>query len=171
MIRSFGELLLFLEQQRVAHQSKGEGLVAIPTELNAIRGVQLLRWQNEVGSLQFIQSMPLEIGESQVALVESAVVRVNHVLPVPGLDLGPSRQLTYRRVLPFAPDGSVQPREVEGHFRACVRIATSLVPTLRSVLLGELTPTQAAERAPATQASESRPPAPLGDLLRLFQID
>jgi hypothetical protein len=165
LITSYQEFLLFLDRESVLHQPDPTAkAVSIPTEQKQIEGVQFIRWQDEDGILQFIQSMAVEVPVEQVAAVESAIARLNHALAWPGLDLNhDSRGVAYRVVLPLLPRGGVEPREIQSCFRLAVRTATDLVPTLRRVASGTTAPADVladAQRQFASDASAPSPTAP-----------
>lgn len=138
-IASYSELLELLAREGVLHQARTEEKsVTIPTEKGTLDGMLLMRWQDSDGVIQFIQSMPLEIAEDKLALVESAIARLNHALALPGFDLNHEyRLLTYRQVLPIYPRGYVHPGEIQAMFRVTVKTASDFLPTLARVLRGE----------------------------------
>lgn len=180
-IASYRELLDLLAREGVLHQARTEEKsVTIPTEKGTLDGMLLMRWQDSDGVIQFIQSMPLEIAEDKIALVESAIARLNHALALPGFDLNHDyRLLTYRQVLPIYPRGYVHPAEIQAMFRVTVKTASDFLPTLARVLRGEGTlgnivadaqrdaeaaaappPPEAAPAAPAAAAAPTEPAAP-----------
>lgn len=138
-ISSYSELLELLAREGVLHQARTEEKsVTIPTEKGSLDGMLLMRWQDSDGIIQFIQSMPLEIPADKLALVESAIARLNHALALPGFDLNHEyRLLTYRQVLPIYPRGYVHPAEIQAMFRVTVKTASDFLPTLARVLRGE----------------------------------
>ena len=138
-IASYPELLELLAREGVLHQARTEEKsVTIPTEKGTLDGMLLMRWQDSDGVIQFIQSLPLEIAEDKLALVESAIARLNHALALPGFDLNHEyRLLTYRQVLPIYPRGYVHPAEIQAMFRVTVKTASDFLPTLARVLRGE----------------------------------
>jgi hypothetical protein len=183
LVKSYQDLLRLLDQQGVPHQTDASTKsVSISTERNGISGVQLIRWQDEDGVLQFIQSLPIEVPETQFGVVESAIARLNHGLAWPGLDLNYElRMLAYRLVAPILPRGSLQPREVQAYFELALKLATDLCPTLSRVVSGETKPAdvvadaqkefaRAAAAAPAAPAPE-KPSPPVATPPTLFRVD
>lgn len=168
-IASYRELLDLLAREGVLHQARTEEKsVTIPTEKGTLDGMLLMRWQDSDGVIQFIQSMPLEIAEDKIALIESAIARLNHALALPGFDLNHEyRLLTYRQVLPIYPRGYVHPAEIQAMFRVTVKTAADFLPTLARVLRGEGTlgnivadAQRDAEAAAAPPQPEAAAPAP-----------
>ena len=137
-IASYRDLLELLAREGVLHQARAEEQsVTIPTQKGTLEGLLLMRWQESDGVIQFIQSLPFEIAEAKVALMESAIVRLNHALALPGFDLNHEfRAITYRQVLPIYPRGFVHPAEIQAMFRVTVKTAADFLPTLTRVLSG-----------------------------------
>jgi hypothetical protein len=162
-IASYSELLELLAREGVLHQARTEEKsVTIPTEKGSLDGMLLMRWQDSDGIIQFIQSMPLEIPADKVALVESAIARLNHALALPGFDLNHEyRLLTYRQVLPIYPRGYVHPAEIQAMFRVTVKTASDFLPTLARVLRGEGTLANiVADAQRDAEAAAAAPPPP-----------
>lgn len=163
-IASYPELLELLAREGVLHQARTEEKsVTIPTEKGTLDGMLLMRWQDSDGVIQFIQSLPLEIAEDKLALVESAIARLNHALALPGFDLNHEyRLLTYRQVLPIYPRGYVHPTEIQAMFRVTVKTASDFLPTLARILRGEGTLGNIvadAQRDAESAAAATPPPA------------
>lgn len=161
-IASYRELLDLLAREGVLHQARTEEKsVTIPTEKGTLDGMLLMRWQDSDGVIQFIQSMPLEIAEDKIALVESAIARLNHALALPGFDLNHDyRLLTYRQVLPIYPRGYVHPAEIQAMFRVTVKTAADFLPTLARVLRGEGTLGNIVADAQRDAEAAAAPPPP-----------
>jgi len=165
-IKTYRDLLDLLDREGVTHQAEPAAKsVRIPTERNGVDGVQLIRWQDEDAVLQFVQSMPLEIAAARLAAVESAVSRLNHALAWPGLDIDHERgRLAYRLVLPLAAAG-LDAATVRATFRAAVRAAAELVPTMGRIAAGTLLPEAAVDDLRSTFTK------PTGAAPMIFPID
>jgi len=173
-ISSYQDLVNLLVKDGVQHEADAASKSArILTEQNGFSGVQLIRWQEEDGVLQFIQSMPIEVADDKLAAIESAVARLNHALAWPGLDVNHEyHMVAYRVVLPLLPRGLVLPQEIRACFRLAVKTAADLTPTLLRVITGVTAPADvladaqremAANAAAAAQAqaqSQSQSAAP-----------
>lgn len=159
LVGSFRALVTMLEQQSVPHQVDGAAeSVYIPTRRDQIEAVQVLSWRDQEGVLQLVQGIPLEVSDDKIAAVESGIARLNHAMPVPGLDLNhASRALSYRVVLPLHPRGSLEPREIQACFRLAVRIGADLLPSLRRLVAGEIAPGQIVEDVKRTLAQKAPP--------------
>jgi hypothetical protein len=158
MITSFDELVALLVADRVPHEaSPAERSVRIPTRQRGVDGVQIIRWQPEDGVVQFIQSVAAGIDEARLPALADAIARLNHVLPVPGLDLGHAGGLvSYRVALPLLPRGKVEPDEIRACFRYAVRTGGALAATVARLAAGELRP----EDAVADARNAVVPPTP-----------
>lgn len=135
IIRSYQDILDLLARDGLMHQADTADLsVRIPTQRGPFEGVLLLRWQERDGVMQLIHPLPLRARPDRLSAVESAVLRLNHALALPGfgIDHG-SGQLYYRVTLPVVPDG-VSDRAVQSVFRAAVRTVYDLLPALRRVV-------------------------------------
>src|SRR5690349_16088447 len=113
LITSYKTLLELLNQQSVMHEAdEATQSVHIPTVWKGIQGFQIIRWQEPDSVIQFIQSLPLEIPEHQLATLESAIAHLNHVMAMPGLDLNhEARLMSFRIVMTILPRGGVLPEE------------------------------------------------------------
>lgn len=141
-ISSYQDLVNLLVKDGVQHEADAASKSArILTEQNGLSGVQLIRWQEEDGVLQFIQSMPIEVADDKLAAIESSVARLNHALAWPGLDVNHEyHMVAYRVVLPLLPRGLVLPQEIRACFRLAVKTAADLTPTLLRVITGVTAP-------------------------------
>jgi hypothetical protein len=178
-IASYADLLSLLNRDGVMHQADAESKsVRIPTKQpdKGIEGVQLIRWQDEDGVLQFIQSIPVNVSAENIAPLEAALAHLNHALPWPGLDLNHEyRLLAYRLALPILPRGSLEPMEIQSVFSLAVKTAADLTPTLRRIAAGELAPDGAVadvqrELAPPPAAKKPEPP-PAAPSSTIFRVD
>lgn len=142
MVASYDELVALLVADKVPHEpSPTERSVRIPTRGRGVDGVQVIRWQPQDGVVQFIQSVAGNLPDDRLPALAEAVARINHVLPVPGLDLGhETRILAYRVALPLLPRGSVSAEEIRACFRYAVRTASALAATLARVAAAEIPP-------------------------------
>jgi hypothetical protein len=141
-VGSFQELIALLDEGKVMHRSDPESsAVQILTEQRGVEGMQVIRWQELDGVLQFIQSVPLTAPAERIAAVAEAVARLNHALAIPGLDYDQDRNLlAFRTYLPIFPRGAVGGDEVQAMFRITVKTAVDLLPTLRRVCEGDIAP-------------------------------
>lgn len=169
-ISSYQDLVNLLAKDGVQHEVDAASKSArIRTEQNGIVGVQLIRWQEEDGVLQFIQSMPVEVEDDRMAAIESAAARLNHALAWPGLDVNHEyHMVAFRVVLPLLPRGFVLPQEIRACFRLAVKTAADLTPTMLRVLTGVTSAADAladaqrelAANAQAANAAAAAAPAP-----------
>ncbi len=142
-IRSYSDLLALLEGEGVMHQADAaENAVLIPTAQRGVEGVQLIRWQERDGVIQFIQSMPLATPAERVAAVSEALLRLNHALAIPGLDfdhaLGIVSFRTYLPIFSGGDESGVEPFKIQAMFRISSKTAVDVVPVLRRVIAGDL---------------------------------
>lgn len=111
--------------------------VTIPTKRKDLDGVMIIRWQQKDGVVQFIQTMPIEIPEDRVAAVESAMVRLNHAMAVPGFGLDHTNRMPYyRMVVPFQPRGFLQDNELRAFFQVTLKQAAEFYAPLKKIAAG-----------------------------------
>ena len=144
-ITSYQDLVKLLSRDGVAFVAEPQAqTVRVATEMRGIEGQQLIRWQEDDGVVQFIQSMPIAIPPQALAVVESTVARLNHQLAVPGLDLNHAGMfVAYRVTLPMLPRHGVMSDAIRACFRVAVKSGSDLVATLQRVIAGTLTPADA----------------------------
>ena len=138
VLKSFSDLVDYLRAERVPHEpTAASKSVHIPTEDG---GVQIIRWQDEDGLIQFIQSMLRNLPAERMPALESAVARLNHALAWVGLDLNHEHGLlSFRLAVPLMPGGTIEASAIPSGFRVAVRAAARLMPILTRVAAGELT--------------------------------
>ena len=148
IIRSYQDILDLLARDGLMHQADTADLsVRIPTQRGPFEGVLLLRWQERDGVMQLIHPLPLRARPDRLAAVESAVLRLNHALALPGFGLNHQTGTLYFRVtLPVAAAG-VSPQDLQSVFRAAVRTAFDMLPALRRVAEEGADPTMIVEDA------------------------
>jgi hypothetical protein len=168
ILRSYSDLAAHLGGERVPHTVEpASKSIRIPTRQKGIDGVQVIRWQDGDGALQFIQSMLRDIPADRMGALEAAIARLNHALAWIGLDLNHDhRLLAFRLVLPLFPRGAIDAREVQAAFRAAVKIAADLTPVVARVVSGELAPEQVVDEV-RRSVRAAGPTAEAG----VFQID
>lgn len=98
-------------------------------------------WPREVALLQLMVPLGVEVPEARRAEVCEAVVRMNHLLVLPGFGLDLAEGLLYfRTVQSRDPDGAVDVDAVKRLVQASVSTASRFGGPLVSVVQGELEP-------------------------------
>ncbi len=173
LVASYQDLVNLLTQDGVAFTAEPQSQsVRVATQMRGIDGEQIIRFQDADGVVQFIQWMPIaNIPPTAMAVLESAVNRLNHLLAVPGLDINHQyRFVAYRVTLPILPNSGVSADLIRACFRIAVKSGADLVPTLRRIISGELQPEgvledaaremMAAVTSPPGADEAAPPPAP-----------
>jgi hypothetical protein len=139
MLGSFDDLVAMLTKEDVPYEATpSKRSVRIATHRGGVDGVQVIRWQSEDGVVQFIQSVIGGVPVDRLPAIAEAVARLNHALPIPGLDLGHDNGLVaYRLILWMTPDGEVEPDAVRACFRFAARTGSDMVAILARVAAGE----------------------------------
>ena len=136
-IDTYEDLLAVLQRDSVLHRAnRDDNSVQIPTQKNGIEGVMVIRWQEDDGMLQFIQSLPIEVPEDRVDSMARAICRLNHALPAPGFNMNvETRTVYYRLPVPLAPLGYVWDKQIQTYFAATLRNAVQFVSALSRIAL------------------------------------
>lgn len=144
-LTSFAELCEFLDEQQIAYEKDGESqYVIIETQQGPIDSVMVIRWALSDGVVHFFQVMPLELPAERIPPVESAIIRLNHAYPVPGLGMNhEANALYFRFTVPILPRGFLSEIEVSEYFNYTVNQAAALFPTMQAVIQGTVPPAEA----------------------------
>jgi hypothetical protein len=138
LLKTYQDLLDLLNHDSVLHKADNEKMSAtMPTKRKDLDGVMIIRWQQKDGVVQFIQTMPIDIPEARVAAVETAMMRLNHAMAVPGFSLDHTNRMAYfRMVVPFQPRGFLQDNELRAYFQVTLRQAAEFYDPLKRVAAG-----------------------------------
>ena len=100
----------------------------------------VMKWQDKEAVLQLVHALPLIVPRERLGAVESAIVRLNHALALPGFGLDhESRRLYFREVLPITAEG-VSPTDIQALFRAMVRTSLDLLGPIQRIIDGSGSP-------------------------------
>ncbi|MEE2706860.1 MAG: YbjN domain-containing protein [Planctomycetota bacterium] len=135
LLTSYQDVLEVLNGDSVLHQADNKNQsIRIPTRRRDLDGVMIIRWQARDGVVQFIQSMPMEVPEERVKSVETAMMRLNHALAIPGFAINHENRLPYYRfVVPFQPRGGIQADEFRSYFQVTLKQAAGFFGPLKQV--------------------------------------
>lgn len=139
-IKSIEELVTIFERDKINHEAKLDQLyVAVPIQRGGFKSVQVIRWVVNDGVVHFIQVIPIKIPAEQLPSMESALVRLNHSYPVPGLGLNHENLTPYFRLtVPLQPRGYLLESEIKEYFSFCVSQALQFTPTLAGIANGDV---------------------------------
>jgi len=158
-VASFEQLKAFLTKQNVQFEADDESQnVAIPTQRGPIDSVMVIRWAASDGVVHFVQIMPFELPADRIPAVESAIVRMNHAYPVPGLGMNHDANAIYFRfTVPLLPRGSLSEDEISEFFSYTINQAAALHPTIEAVIKKTVAPEGALAFHNANAAKGSGP--------------
>ncbi|TWT40135.1 hypothetical protein KOR42_49830 [Thalassoglobus neptunius] len=141
-IKSLENLMQFFQRIGINSQADLEqGFIAIPVKKEAFDAVHVVRWATSDGVVHFIQVIPLKVAPERIGALESAIVRLNHSYPVPGLGFNhETGTLYFRMTVPFAPAGYLTEQETQEYFGYCINQAYQFVPTLTELVEGRVEP-------------------------------
>jgi len=134
-ITTYEELLALLQRDEVLHQPElRTKTVTIPTKRGELDGVMVLKWQDQDGVMQLIQTLPFEVPEDRVTELESALCRINHELALPGFGFNHEhRAAYYRMAAPTQPGGGLDAAEIRMYFEAVLRLSADFYKALKRV--------------------------------------
>ncbi len=146
-VTSLQELVEILKAEKIEHQANiPEQYVVIPVKRGGLNSAQVIRWAARDGFVHFIQVIPVQIPDENLTVVESAMVRINHSYPVPGLGMNHDNNTTYFRfTVPILPRGFLLESEVKEYFSFSVNQAVQLLPTIKALAEGEVAAEDALE--------------------------
>lgn len=142
VVSSFEDLTASLSRLGINHQKNDEQqFVLMTVENENFKAAQVIRWAAPDGVVHFIQVIPLRAPEENLPAIESSILRLNHIYPVPGLGVNhETNALYFRMTVPLAPRGHLRENEVKDYISYCVRQAIQFTPTLTEVAQGRISP-------------------------------
>ena len=104
-VTNFDELVQILERDKINHKAnKEESYAIVPINKGGLQAAQVIRWAANDGVVHFIQVIPLKFEKEQIPAIESAMIRLNHSYPVPGLGMNHENNTPYFRLtVPLLP--------------------------------------------------------------------
>ena len=140
-VTNIEQLIEILKADNIDHQANVEQqFVMVPINRSGMNSAQVIRWAAQDGVVHFIQVIPLQVPKEHAAAVESAMIRLNHSFPVPGLGMNPENNTPYFRLsVPIQPRGFLQENEIKDYFNFCVGQGVQFAPTLAAIANGEIT--------------------------------
>lgn len=143
-VESLEDFVEILKADKVNHQANIEDqYVVVPVNKNGLKAAQVIRWAAKDGVVHFIQVIPMKFSDDVIPAVESAMVRLNHSYPIPGLGMNHENNTPYFRLtVPLQPRNYLLDVEVKEYFSFCVNQAVNFVPTLAAVANKEIQPEQ-----------------------------
>ncbi|MDB4802868.1 YbjN domain-containing protein [bacterium] len=139
-VRSFEDLVRILETENINHKANAEEkFVIVPINKGGLQAAQVIRWSMHDGVVHFIQVIPLKFKNDKLPAIESAMIRLNHGYPVPGLGMNHENNTPYFRLtVPLLPRQYLLENEVKEYFSFCVNQAINFTPTLLALSKGEI---------------------------------
>ena len=168
MITDFGSLVELLNRDSVTHQTEvDDQYVIIPTDKGGVDSVFVISWAGDDGVVHFIHQIPVEMPKEKLQDVETAMVRLNHAIPVPGLGINhDSGSLYFRLTVPIQPRGGMTAQEVRAFFSHTLSESERWRPILTAIIGGEASPESVVEFSNSQVAEQ--PNFPAGTMSREF---
>lgn len=135
LLTSYQDVLEVLNDNSVLHQSNNKNQsIRIPTKRKDLDAVMIIRWQTNEGVVSFVQSMPMKVPEERVKSLETTMMRLNHMLAIPGFAINHANRLPYYRlVIPLNPRGGIQTNEFHLYLQLTLKHATTFFGPLKQV--------------------------------------
>lgn len=146
-IADFEGLVGLLNRDGVVHKTDLQNQsVTIPTEKGTIDGVLVIRWDTQQSIVHFIQPLMMTIPNDKFDAMESAMMRLNHGMPYPGLGINHKMNGGYFRMsVPLVNNRGLTDREVRAYFSNTLAEAAKWRPELKKVLEGTTVPDRIVE--------------------------
>jgi hypothetical protein len=106
-ITGFADMEELLKSDGVQYMKDDtERAVQIPTETGPFKGNLFIRWEKTLPYVNAICPVIFDIPADRMAAVETACLRINHAIALPGFCVDPERRFVYFRVtVPIEPGG------------------------------------------------------------------
>jgi hypothetical protein len=106
-LTSYADLLEYLKENNVPYQADPAALaVEVPVTMPPLKGVVYIRWEKALPYVQIIHPFVMNVPEGRVPAVETAIIRANNIIPLPGLGFHHDRRFVYMRLcVPMYKDG------------------------------------------------------------------
>jgi hypothetical protein len=131
-------LVGFLEQNRFPHAANPAlRTVEIPSKAAPLSGNLLVKWEPNLPLLQLVQFMIDDVPEGRIADLETALVRLNCVLELPGFGFDHARRRLFCRLtIPVFPPEGITPGAFHRLAQTCVNHAKEMYPSFLAVVEG-----------------------------------
>jgi hypothetical protein len=139
VLATFADLLARLQADNVPHQvvDPERQVVAVPANLGGTPTQTVFRWETGSPLFQIIVPMPFPVPADRVAAYESALVRVNNAIALPGFGFDHDKGLPYYRLsLPRETDGGLRLELLQRMLASAVANARDFLGALRGVTTG-----------------------------------
>src|SRR5262249_41063196 len=104
---SYADLLEYLKENNVPFQADPNALaVEVPVTMPPLKGVVYIRWEKQLPYVQIVHPFVMNVPEGRIPAVETAIIRANNIVPLPGLGFHHDRRFVYMRLcVPMYKDG------------------------------------------------------------------
>lgn len=106
-LTSYADLLEYLKENNVPFQADPNALaVEVPVTMPPLKGVVYIRWEKQLPYVQIVHPFVMNVPEGRIPAVETAIIRANNIVPLPGLGFHHDRRFVYMRLcVPMYKDG------------------------------------------------------------------
>jgi hypothetical protein len=139
LLATFADLLARLQADNVPHQvvDADRQVVAVPANLGGTPTQTVFRWEKQTSLFQIIVPLPFPVPPERVAAFESAVVRVNNAIALPGFGFDHEKGLPYYRLsVPRETDGALRLELLQRLLTSAVANARDFLGALRGITAG-----------------------------------
>ncbi len=145
LIRTYDELKASLDKAGMKYQEKkASNMVILSTSKGSYKGAQLIIWRKDSGVVHFMESLGVIVPKERLADTETAFLRLNHGLRIPGLGINyKNGRVYFRTSVPLTPRGGIPESEVKNYSRLILREAVDVLPTVKAIIENKIKPEQA----------------------------
>ena len=136
-LTKFDDLLAYLRENNVPHKADPAGLsVELPLATPANAGSVYVRWEKDLPYVQVIYPFVGEVPDARVPDVESAIVRVNNTIKLPGFGYEHGNHIIYMRLCVQLYDEGISATSFQRQVFAVLQNANEFVGAFRDVVAG-----------------------------------
>jgi hypothetical protein len=136
-ILNFQQFVSFLQENSVPHSVVDAETVEVPSKGAPLPGNLYVKWHSQIPFLQLVHFMYVDVPESRLAELETAIARLNHVLETGGFGIDHKlRRLYCRFTVPCFPPEGITPTTFNQLAHGLVRNAKEFYETFGLVISG-----------------------------------
>jgi len=98
-LTKYADLLEYLQENQVPHRADPAMLaVEVAVTTPPLNGALYIRWEKHLPYVQIVHPFVVDVPESRVPAVETAIIRANNIIALPGLGFHHDRRFIYMRL-------------------------------------------------------------------------
>lgn len=137
-LTKFDDLIEYLKENNVPHKAEPaeQGVEVGVSGPQGDAGSVYIRWEKDLPYVQVIYPFIGDVPDARVPDIESAIVRVNNVIKLPGFGYEHGNKLIYMRLVVQLYDGSIGATAFQRQVLAVIQNAKEFVGAFQDVVNG-----------------------------------